>query len=79
MEAHAMTAQDLIRTLTAAGFQGDRMETYLACWKAGDVPEQLKLLSGQRDNLLERIHQEEKQIDCLDYLVYQIKKGRVTV
>ena len=67
--------QDLVLNLKAAGFKADMIKRYLAYWKAGKVTEQLELLSCKRAKLLEQIHREEKQIHCLDYLVYQIKKA----
>ena len=72
-----ITVQDLILNLKAAGFEPDTIENYVSCWKAGRIGEQMKLLSAQRINLLDQVHQQEKQIDCLDYLVYQIKKNNV--
>ena len=74
-----MTVKDLILNLKAAGFEGDMIEKYLSCWKDGKIKEQLKLLSEKRASILDHVHREEKQIDCLDYLVYQIGKGKVTV
>ena len=74
-----MTAQDLVLNLKAAGFDTEMMEKYLSCWKNRDVKGQLKLLSVKRVLLLEQVHREEKQIGSLDYLVYQIEKGQVTV
>lgn len=74
-----MTPQELILNLKAAGFEQNMIDTYLSCWETGRVNEQLKLLAKKRASLLAHIHQEEKQIDCLDYLVYQIEKGKVTV
>lgn len=73
-----MTAQDLVLNLRAAGIDGDLLDEYLSCWRAGETAAQLKLLSKKRENLLDRVHRAEKQIDCLDYLVYQIRKGLVT-
>ena len=78
MRDNKMTAQDLIYNLEAAGLEAETIERYLSCWKAGKTREQLQLLSAQRASLLEHVHTVEKQIDCLDYLVYQIGKGRVT-
>ena len=69
-----MTIQDLILNLKAAGFDQKATEEYLSCWRSGEIKKQLYLLSAKRDLLLHRVHQEEKQIDCLDYLVYQIAK-----
>ena len=69
--------QDLILNLRAAGFAEDQMRDYLAVWNAGEIGEQLRLLSVKRKSLLEHIHREERQINCLDYLVYQIGKGAI--
>lgn len=74
-----MTIQDLILNLKAAGFEGDMIDKYLSCWKAGAINEQLMLLSKKRESILDHVHSEERQINCLDYLVYQVEHGRVTV
>ena len=66
--------QDLILNLKAAGFDGALIQKFLGCWKAGKRGEQLRLLSRRREGLLDQVHREEKQIHCLDYLVYQIEK-----
>ncbi len=71
-----ITEQDLILNLKAAGFEGTLIQKFLDCWKAGETTEQLRLLSQKREGLLDQVHQEEKQIHCLDYLVYQIEKGK---
>ena len=44
--------------------------------RSGQYREQLRLLSDHRRLLLNRLHQEERRIDCLDYLVYQLEKRR---
>lgn len=36
--------------------------------------EQITLLEKHRENLLNQIHNKEKKIYCLDYLIFQIKK-----
>ena len=71
---HTITEQDLIINLKAAGFNGTMIQEFLACRKAGKTMEQLRLLAQKREHLLDRVHQKEKQIQCLDYLVYQIEK-----
>lgn len=40
-----MNVQDLVLNLEAAGFEADRIEEYLVCWRMGDIKEQLTLLS----------------------------------
>ena len=70
-----ISPSDIILNLEAAGFDRQAIEKYLDCWECGKVGEQLKLLSAKRDSLLEHVHLREKQIDCLDYLIYLIKKS----
>lgn len=67
-----MSEQDMILNLKAAGFDRTLLQTFLDCWKAENYIEQLELLSQKRAELLAQIHRKEKQINCLDYLVYQI-------
>lgn len=52
---------ELVRQCTALAQQ---QETY----------ELMRLLSRHRRVLLDTIHQNEKRIDCLDYLIYHIEK-----
>ncbi len=66
--------QELILNLKAAGFDGALIQQFLRCWKSGLKAEQLRILSQKRADLLHQVHQEEKQINCLDYLVYRIEK-----
>lgn len=73
---HTITEQDLILNLKAAGLGEASIQEFLVCWKSGEKAEQLRLLAQKREGLLNRVHQEEKQIHCLDYLVYQIEKGK---
>ena len=44
--------------------------------EAGNTKEQLRLLYRHRAALLDRLHQDQKQIDCLDYLIYRIQNIR---
>ena len=37
--------------------------------------EQLRLLRMHRTVLLDRLHASQRQIDCLDYLIYQMDRG----
>ncbi len=66
--------QAIIQNLRDAGCDSRMVEEFMACTRQGDALKQLRLLSRQRRRLLERVHREEKRIDCLDYLVYQIEK-----
>ena len=65
--------QLLLRNLKDAGCDDSMIEQYLKLKKEGREKEQMRLLSLHRASLLDRIHEGEKQIDCLDYLIYQME------
>ena len=46
----------------------------LKCSENGNVKGMIQLLRKRRQAILNTIHEEEKQISCLDYLVFQIEK-----
>ena len=75
MENRNTTLQEIIQNLKDAGCDKATVEHFMKLGETGDTQEQLKLLSIHRKRLLDRIHSEEKKIDCLDYLVYQIQKN----
>ena len=62
-----ITVQDLILNLKAAGFTDGQIKDYLTMWHAGEISQQLRLLSTKRDILLDSIPQEEQQIHCREY------------
>ena len=68
------SVQAVIQNLEDAGCDPETVEELLALDGEGKTGEQLKLLARQRRQLLDRVHREEKRIDCLDYLAYQLNK-----
>ena len=60
--------------LKDAGCQDEMIEDYMKCLKYHDYQKQIILLKRQKCFLLENLHNTQKQIDCLDYLIYQLKK-----
>ena len=68
------SVQPVIRNLKDAGCSRRDIEQFLALDQAGRTQEQLALLALHRQKLLDKVHAEEKRINCLDYLVYQIRK-----
>ena len=64
----------LLRNLKDAGCDEAMIQKYLQLQKEGKRREQFKLLSLHRASLLDRVHVSQSMIDCLDYLVYSMKK-----
>lgn len=47
---------------------------FMEYYEAGEVRQELKMLSGHGKDLLDALHVCQKQIDCLDYLTWQIEQ-----
>ncbi|MDE6664438.1 MAG: hypothetical protein K2K46_14025 [Lachnospiraceae bacterium] len=73
----------VIQNLEDAGCTTDIVKRCITCMEQGNKKELLERLEEHRTGLLNKVHKtkllsanefclEEKQIDCLDYLVYQI-------
>ncbi len=80
--------EDIIQNLKDAGCDQKIIECFMECMAQDDFNGQLRLMKEQRKCLLDRVHKakhlsaylfclEEKQISCLDYLVYQIDRSRI--
>lgn len=63
----------VVQNLRDAGCSPDTIRCFMGYFERGDWKDQLSLLEVHRESILNRVHEEERQIDCLDYLVYQIK------
>ena len=64
----------LHQNLIDAGCSKDLIETCMELAAANQWNRILPLLKEQRINLLDLLHDRQKQIDCLDFLVYRINK-----
>lgn len=62
----------IVQNLKDAGCNEETIHCCLACLDAGKKEELLSRLEQHRNGLLDKVHEGEKQIDCLDYLVFQI-------
>ncbi len=67
----------LHQNLIDAGCSKDLIETCMEFAKANKWNCLLPLLSSQRIHLLDSVHEGQKQIDCLDFLVYTINKKHI--
>ncbi len=62
----------VVENLREAGCSEETIQCCMECLDDGRKEELLKRLEKHRSGLLKKVHEGEKQIDCLDYLVYQI-------
>ena len=67
----------LHQNLIDAGCSEDLTQNCMALAEGNQWDRILSLLSKQRTALLDSVHDGQKQIDCLDFLVYSIQKKHI--
>ena len=67
-----MTSEDTMQCLTDSGCDRQVAGTIIKHLEQGNAKGAMELLQIQRRKLLSRLHKQQKNIDCLDYLIYQI-------
>lgn len=74
---HISNTQGRLRqNLIDAGCSPELVQECLALAQGQQTAELRRLLARQRRALLDKVHQNEKRIDCLDYLVYQMEQEK---
>lgn len=72
----AHKADAIIQNLKDAGCSAGTISDFMEDIKSGKTADGLKLLAVHRRSLLDHLHEEQKRIDCLDYLVWQMEKPK---
>ena len=69
------TSQDaVVKNLEDAGCKPDIISKFLAYRDAGRTRDSLRVLALHRASLLDELHASQDKLNCLDYLIYQIRK-----
>ena len=63
----------LITNLNDAGCTNETIAAFLHYRQTNEQAKQMELLKKHRHILLDKIHEDQKAIDCLDYLLYRLK------
>ena len=74
MAAGMAEREELITLLAAVCCAEDEARRIGACIRAGELDAARRLLRRRRHVLLADLHQSQQQIDCLDFMVYQIDR-----
>ena len=62
------------QNLRDAGCPEPQIGEFWRFWQEGRWKQSFDLLEKHRSQLLENCHREQKRIDCLDYLLYQLRQ-----
>ena len=63
------------QNLIDAGCAEQTANQMIALLQSGKKGQMFKLLSAHRTELLNKLHVYQRQLDCLDFFIYQIKKN----
>lgn len=74
MTNNTVLYEDIAQLLQEADCPDAFIQQFLTAMETGSVNDQLCLLRTQRSRQLERVHEEEKKLDQLDYLRYKLEK-----
>lgn len=66
------TERAITQNLADARCDGSIIEQYFSL--DGKKDEQLKLLAAHRKTLLDTLHKSQKALDCLDFLLYKLRR-----
>lgn len=69
-----LSKENIEQNLRDAGCDIHSIEEFMNCRENYSVQKQILFLKCQKCGLLEKLHEAQKNIDCLDYLIYMIKK-----
>lgn len=58
----------------AIGCDERTAQVFLRCRQNGDLPGEIAVLEHHRKTLLEQIHEKERYISCVDFVLYQLRK-----
>ncbi|MBB5182648.1 hypothetical protein [Catenisphaera adipataccumulans] len=68
------TPEEIYQNLLDAGYTKATAERFMTYVNSGDLESQLRDLAMKRTKILEKLHQENRHLECLDYLSYELEK-----
>ena len=64
----------LLQNLEDAGCSGEMIQKCMVMAEKDDADGLLRSLACHKKDLLQMVHTKQREIDCLDYLIYTIEK-----
>lgn len=62
-------------TLVDANCDQEFIERFMKCQDKSNMEEALRMLFLHRKKLLDCMHESQARLDCLDYLIYELRRG----
>lgn len=74
MNTDTQYTETLVQNLQDAGCTQGTIDAFMQSYDTNDSVNQTSILAEQRIELLSKIHKEQHKLECLDYLLFQLKK-----
>lgn len=68
--------EDMIQNLKDAGCNEKQIKELIELYRKGEEDAICKKLQIHRNNILDNVHKSEKEISCVDYFIYNVKKEK---
>ena len=67
--------EDIIQNLKDTGCNSKQIQELIELYSAGKIDKIYSIMESYRNKVLNNIHKNEKQIECIDYFIYQMERG----
>ncbi|MGI6178018.1 MAG: hypothetical protein ACOYJO_06180 [Eubacterium sp.] len=67
------TPEEIYQNLLDAGYTRATADRFMTYVNNGDLASQQRDLSLKRTKILNKLHQENRHLQCLDYLLYELE------
>lgn len=67
--------EDIIQNLKDTGCNSKQIQELIELYRAGKIDKIYSIMESYRNKVLNNIHKNEKQIECIDYFIYQMERG----
>lgn len=67
---------DFLQNLKDAGCESQTIEKVCRLYHSGQVQDAVKILRRHRCSLMDSLHESQRKVDCLDFLVRRMEKGK---
>lgn len=67
----------LVQNLQDAGCDSKLVYNCIALADKSKITELIQLLKNYRTGLLDKVHKNQDELDCLDFLIYKLQKEKI--
>jgi hypothetical protein len=68
------TPDEIYQNLLDAGYTKAGADHFMTYVNSGDLASQQRDLAVKRTKILDKLHQENRHLQCLDYLLYELEE-----